>query len=197
LKPLHLNLASKPYRDERPFYAAVVLLVLALGFLLINNVQTAVQYFSATRNTRTEIADLQKAIAAEEKKSADAQAQIKKLDLRALNSRVSYVNAEIAERAFSWSALLDQLERVLPNNVKITTLTPTIGKDGETHLLMACVAKDGSGLIRFLNNLLANGHFARPFPQTEAKMQDGSYQFSIAVDYLPAQQTAAIGGGVR
>jgi hypothetical protein len=123
--------------------------------------------------------------------------QQERIDLRLLNSRISYVNGEIAERAFSWSALLEQLERVLPGNVKVTSLTPSVNKDGTTHLQLTCVAKDGSGVIQLLNHMLANEHFARPFPESEAKNPDGSQQFSLSVDYLPAPQLVVTTGETR
>ena len=40
MKPLHLNLASRPYRDYRPVYAAVVAMSLVTAFLMLNNVET-------------------------------------------------------------------------------------------------------------------------------------------------------------
>ena len=40
MKPIHLNLASRPYRDYRPVYAVVVLLSLATAFLMLNNIET-------------------------------------------------------------------------------------------------------------------------------------------------------------
>jgi hypothetical protein len=40
VKPIHLNLAARPYRDYRPVYAVVVLLSLLTAFLMLNNVES-------------------------------------------------------------------------------------------------------------------------------------------------------------
>ena len=40
MKPLHLNLASRPYRDYRPVYATVVVMSLVTAFLMLYPVET-------------------------------------------------------------------------------------------------------------------------------------------------------------
>lgn len=188
MRALHLNLASRPYRNDRPFYAGVAALLLLLGFLMVKNIETAVDYFSATKNTRAEIAQLERQIAAEEKRAADLDAQIKRLDLRRLNTRVAYVNTQIATRAFSWSQLLSLLERVVPSDVRIKSLTPSISKDGSTHLQIECESKSQQGLITLLNRMLLDPHFVRPFPTSESLMENGLRRFSVEVDYRPEPQ---------
>lgn len=185
MRTLHLNLSSRPYRNDRPFYVAIAALVLIVGFLMIKNIETAVDYFSSTRNTRGEIAALDRDIASEEKKAADIDNQIKRLDLRSLNARVLYVNNQIASRAFEWSELLDVLERLTPSDVRIRTLSPQILPDGTVHLVLNCEAKSPQGLINFLNRLLSDRHFSRPFPGSQSEMEGGLHSFSIDAQYRP------------
>ena len=40
MKPIHLNLARRPYRDYRPVYAVVVLSSLLIAFLMISTIPT-------------------------------------------------------------------------------------------------------------------------------------------------------------
>ena len=39
MKPIHLNLAARPFRDYRPVYAAVVAISLLTAFLMLNNIE--------------------------------------------------------------------------------------------------------------------------------------------------------------
>ena len=52
MKPIHLNLAARPYRDYRPVYAAVVVMSLLAAFLMLNNVETYYRYIHETKATR-------------------------------------------------------------------------------------------------------------------------------------------------
>ena len=56
MKTLHLNLASRPYRDYKPLYAVVVITSLAIAFLMLNNVETYYRYVNETQSTRALIA---------------------------------------------------------------------------------------------------------------------------------------------
>ena len=58
MKPLHLNLASRPYRDYRPVYATVVVMSLVTAFLMLNNVETYYRYTRETHSTRPKIATI-------------------------------------------------------------------------------------------------------------------------------------------
>ena len=185
MKAIHLNLASRPYRDDRPFYGTAGALAIVTLFLLVNNVQTALQYLSSTRTTRDEITALENEIAAEQKKSQTLDVSIKRVDLKDLNAHTTYVNEQIAERAFSWSALLDELEEVVPADVRVTDLNPSIDKMGRVKLRLDCVAKKQDGMVRMLRALLANPQFEGAFPQMQAIREDGSHTFALEVTYLP------------
>lgn len=183
MKPIHLNLASKPYRDDRPFYVGAAALLLLTILLSVVNIKTALEYFENTRNTRAEIARLEQSIAAERQKASSIEAQTRSIDLKQLSKQTAFINAQIAERSFSWSSLLSELERVVPSDVRLESLNPTVDKSGVTRLDLVCVSKSPDGMIKLLRGLLASEKFSGAFPQGE-QGRDGLYQFRIRVDYI-------------
>ena len=185
MKPIHLNLASRPFRDYRPVYAAVVLMALLTAFLALNNVDTFLRYRSETKTTRANIASLETQIAAEKSRTNALSQRLKGVDLKLLASQTEFANAQLAERAFSWSELLDRLERVLPNNVRLHTVTPSFDKDGLVHLAMTCVTKSGDGMTTTINRFNGDQHFANAFPTSETQVLN-EYQFTLGVDYRPS-----------
>lgn len=186
MRPLHLNLAARPYRDYRPVWATVAAMALATLLLFINNVQTAYDYFVTTEATRGEIAELRTEAERERRKAQAAETAMRNVDVASLNLQTAYINAQIAERAFSWSELLDHLEAVVPKNVRLVSLDPTVTVTGQTRLRLNCVAKSSQGLVEILNNMLRYPHFSRPFPQSETALPSGLHQFQLSVDYMPA-----------
>ena len=129
MKPIHLNLASRPYRDYRPVYAVVVVLSLLTAFLMLNNIETYYRYIHETQGHAREDRAGRGADAREKREREDSRAgsACKGLDLaHARRSRRSFINAKLAERAFSWSRLLDELESVLADDVRLLSVAPAV-----------------------------------------------------------------------
>ncbi len=193
MKPLHLNLASRPYRDYRPVYAVVVAMSLIAAFLMLNNVETYYRYTRDTRSTRTKIATIEAQTQQERQREQSVQQRIKGLDLSRLGAQTKFVNAKLAERAFSWSTLLDELESVLADDVRLLSVTPGFDGDGTINLSLEFLSKSADGLIKTINRMHADPQFRNPFPSRQSKLDEGGYAFSLTVQYLPPPMS----GGVR
>ena len=186
MKTLHLNLASRPYRDYKPVYAVVVITSLAIAFLMLKNVETYYRYMIETQSTRTKIAQLNADADTEKRRAAAADAQLRNVDLVSLDAETKFINAQLAERAFSWSELLDRLERVLPDNARIKNIAPTFSKTGLVHLELTFDGKAPDTYLHTLSALIADPHFANPFPHNVSAMDPTTYSFAIGVEYKPS-----------
>ena len=184
MKPLHLNLASQPYRDYRPVYAVVVVMSLLIAVLMLNNIDTYYRYKTETKSTRATIAKLETQAEQEKARAAVADNQLRSFNLTQLGNETHFINARLAERAFSWSELLDRLEDVLPHDVRIVTITPTFQPNQYVHLEMSFDAKTPDGMIATITNLQKNKQFVNPFPHNEMQTEK-SYNFTIGVDFKP------------
>jgi len=185
VKPIHLNLAARPYRDYRPIYAVVVATSILIAFLALNNLDTYVRYEHDTRTTRDEITSIQSQIQQERRRAEAATREIGTIDLLSLSKESKFVNTQLAQRAFSWSELLDRLEAVLPGNVRITSVSPQFADNGLVHLSLACEGKTPDTLLNTINRFQRDPHFSSPFPTTQDATPNG-YRFGLGVDYRPA-----------
>lgn len=186
MKPLHLNLATRPFRDYRPLYAVVVVASLLIAFMMLTNIDTYYRYIRETKTTRAKIADLERQTAEEERRTEALSQRLRNINVKQLAAQTQFVNAQLAERAFSWSELLDRLEHVLPANVRIESITPSFDKNGMVHLSMDAAAKDGNGMIATLDRLNSDPRFLHAFPTSEQKTAEDAYRFGIGVDYRPS-----------
>ena len=186
MKVLHPNLASRPYRDYRPVWAAATLLAVLTVALFAYNVQTAWRYFATTQETRAEIADLERQIGNERKRAETAREALARFDTVTLRARSAFVNQRIAERTFSWSMMLDDLERVIPNDVRLTRLAPNPTADGTYSISMECLTKTDEGMVRLIQAFFASPKFDRPNPTSESVTREGLFRFSMTVQYQPA-----------
>ena len=192
MKPIHLNLASRPYRDYRPVYAVVVVLSLVTAFLMLNNIETYYRYKHDTRNTSTKISQIDAQIRQEKEKETVAKRRLGTLDLASLEAQTRFVNTKLAERAFSWSTLLDELESVVAQDVRLISVAPSFNKDGTIGLSLAFEAKGPNGMIATINSMNRDPQFSGAFPSNESRMENGYYAFNLTVQYLPpAVKTAS------
>ncbi|HXI12552.1 MAG TPA: hypothetical protein VNM92_07895 [Thermoanaerobaculia bacterium] len=185
MRPIHLNLAAKPYRNYRPVWIAVALLSVVTLALTLYNVDAAYRYFVNTKETRARIASIDQETATEVKRNQELESQLKRVNVVQLGFQTTYINARIAERAFSWSQLLDQLERVLPNDVRLVQLNPTVDKQGATHVQLSLESKTPAGLIKTIQKLQGTPYFSRPFPLSQSTRDGGLTSFLIQMDYNP------------
>ena len=184
MKPLHLNLAAKPYRDYRPFTLVMAAGWLVFFLLAYSNVDTYLRYKTATKQTTAAIARLEQQREEEQRRAGEVEAKIRTIDVLVLSQKTQFANAQLAERAFSWSELLDRLEHVLPNDVRIEGVAPSFDKSGLVHLRLQAHGKTADSMTRTILAFNADPHFANAFPNVE-EVGDKDYQFGLNVDYRP------------
>ena len=185
MKPIHLNLAARPHRDYRPYVAAVVMGSLLIAYLTVTNFDTWYRYRNETQTTRAKIDSLDAQTVEEQRRADEVSQRLRAVDVKTLATQTQFANARIAERAFSWSELLDRLERVFAKDVRVNSITPTFSKSGLVHLTLMCEAKTGDGLVTTLDRFNRDGHFANAFPANEEHTEVG-YRFNLGVDYRPS-----------
>ncbi len=202
-----LNLARRPFLNSRPV-VRVALLLWALGFLLLlGNVSLFWGYLSSSADKRQQIARGEQEVARQQRAAAQLQSRLDDIDLVRQNEQVDFLNQKIEERTFSWSLLLDRLAEVLPNDVRLTRLTPqaeeraegagagTSGRsrpargkprrEGEIPLQITGETRNDEALLRFVDNLFAHPAFVDPNPTREERLENNLVRFELNVQYIP------------
>ena len=209
--PDFLNLSRRPFLNSRPV-VRVSLLLWLLGFLLLlGNVTLFWRYRSDSETKRAELARLEEQIEAERGRVDRLGDRVKSFDLEQHNEKILYLNRKIAERTFSWSLLFDQLTRVMPNDVRLSRLSPAgvvqkdseirrtglqIQSDGRVTLTILGEAKSDEAFERFVNSLF-EVPFEHPNFSRESLSTDDKgirlLKFDMTVDYLPSAAAAQEG----
>ncbi len=181
------NLASKPRLNTRPVW------ILTGAAVLIGLVLTAVniRLFLSSNQTleeqivRRDMLQIQRDALAGEF-SAHA-AVLEQVPWGSLGARVNLVNEVLEEHRFSWSDLLDHLSEVLPWQVRVVSVSPSLGDDGVT-LALEAVSKDREGFLDLLDRMVDDPYFDDPLPSRESWPEGGKsseYLFKMRVIYLP------------
>ncbi len=191
------NLAARPRINTRPVWIVTAVAV-AIGLVLtaIN-----VRLFLSSNQTleelivRRDMLQLQRdALAQEFSGHAEVLGSV---PWKGLAARIQRVNDILEEHGFSWSGLLDDLAAVLPWQVRVVSVAPTLGDDGVTLSLQA-VSKDRDGFLDLLDRMVADPHFEDPLPSRETWPEGGQsaeYVFALSVTYHPGAAVEEDEGG--
>jgi hypothetical protein len=106
--------------------------VITVGFTTYNILEVTGNY-SETRDLRSAIGSQKAGIAELQNKSADLTNRIARIRTDKFVSETEFLNNAIERRTFSWTGLFDHFEEILPANVKMVSIRPTIN-EGRIHI---------------------------------------------------------------
>jgi Tfp pilus assembly protein PilN len=185
---LQLNFARRPFRNYRPINLTVGLSLLLGALLFALNLRDYFAFRSSAAGARREIAGLQSQAMRTREQAERTRASLASMRLKDLQAESLRLNALLGERQFSWTSLLSRLERVLPDDVYVTHLSPQITKVGKDAVGLTCVGKAPESLVRTLAALARDSHFSEPTPESETDPEKGApegFRFRLTAAYYP------------
>lgn len=173
------NLARRPFVDSRPANVAAALLLLAAIVLTVVSVRTVHAYLEGSRQSRAEIARLRAEIARFDVTGRAAEQKLARFDLSGMRAGAEEANELARLRAFSWSRFLTRLEKTLPNDVRVVTVslsressgasgTRVAGAEDTYEVSLSLVSRDPDGLPKLIRAFYASPWFDAPTPLSEA-----------------------------
>ncbi|MGH9596689.1 MAG: fimbrial assembly protein, partial [Edaphobacter sp.] len=146
---ISVNLASRPFVELRPLFAR---LRLAMGLLVLLGIGLgfALHALNAKASVaQVQMDDLKAKTKQYQQERLTNEARMHQPQNMAVLERSQYLNAVFARKSFSWTAVMMDLEKVLPVGVQVTSIEPVISKEGDAILHADAVrlqlAIDGTG----------------------------------------------------
>src|SRR5262249_19117364 len=129
---LNINLASRKYEDVRKFYIGWGVTLIALGVCtLVLAALATVNYISAA-GANKDIKALQDKGAALQKER-DSLLEREKQN-REVTEQKRFWNTQIAKRTFSWTQLLNDLQKMMPARARLASVQPELTPDHRLKL---------------------------------------------------------------
>jgi len=182
-----INLASRPFRNERPLTLLAVIGALAL-------VAVSVQHALVLRELlpgRTSVADREAETLG--KKLATLRESLVRLEVpepaRELLAHWRLVEELVDRRTFSWTGLLSLLEEVLPRDVRLVSISPRTSAR-ELRLELTAVARTQDVALGFFGQLEARPEFSQVYPRRLAEVDSGT-ELHVSMGYHPAPVSGA------
>lgn len=182
-----LNLASRPFRNERLPGLLFGLLLVGLAALSVRHAVLVAHLLPARTAAR------HSEVAALEKDAGDLRRQAAELrrpdpDKRTL-ARWLAVKDLVDRRVFGWTTLLSRLEAAVPPGVKLVSISPAWEKGG-VRLDLRAVARSSEPGFAFVKALEDRPEFADVFPLGKEPREAG-FDFAYTMRYLPQAAAGA------
>jgi type IV pilus assembly protein PilN len=178
---ISINLATRPFVELRPLFLrlriVMVLLVavaIALG-LWAHAMQQRLNRASAQMDS------LRNQTNAAQQERLHNEARMRQGPNAAVLDRAHFLNRTFLEKSFSWTAVMMDLENVLPTGVQVTSIVPQVSASGDVIIRLR-VSGQRDRAVQLVRNLEHSRRFLQPRLSGEAAQ---------------AKETGAQRGGLR
>lgn len=181
---IQVNLATRPFVELRPIFLRLrivmgVLAAVGVGLILWTHVLHT-RLVKAQSQMNVLVAKTQ--IAQNEKTSNER--RMHQPQNAAVLERAHFLNALFLRKSFSWTAVMMDLETVLPPGVMVTSIEPQVAVSGDVAIRLR-VAGDRDRAVQLVRNLERSKRFLRPELRGEATQAKDNQQGAAAMNAAP------------
>ena len=181
---LRTNLSTRPFYNIRAVQAALGALAAFVILFTMFNVISLLQLAASQRSLGARAVQAQNDATKLRGDAARVRAQVDAKELEVVSAAAREAKSIIEMRAFSWTELLAQFEKTLPENVRITAVQPRLERDGRFIIGMRVEARQIDDLEKFLDELEMTGSFHNVLTTDEQATDDGLLEAVIEGWYV-------------
>jgi len=181
-----INLASEPFRRDRPLLVGSAALAVVLVLLLIYQVFAIVSERHQAADIRVAIVRENSQLQALAAQQAKLNATLRKPENAEVLDRSLFLNTLIERKAISWTKIFADLEKVMPYNVRLVSVRlPEVEVNNDVLLDMVVGARDVPPILDLLKRLEASPQFGNTSVQSSAppSQTDPFYRYHVTVTY--------------
>ena len=199
---ISVNLASRPFIELRPLYAKLRLALLGLAVLVVL-LGVALHFLDAkAREAQMQMNALKAQTQGYQQIRQQNESRMRQPQNMAVLERSRFLNDLFAKKSFSWTAVMMDLERVLPAGVQVTSIEPAARKSGDVTIRLR-VSGERDRAVELVRNLEKSQRFVAPriageSAQTQetsaargAAQTSGGVEFEIFSGYNPLPEAVA------
>jgi type IV pilus assembly protein PilN len=191
---ISVNLANRPFVELRPLFARLRLAMGVLALLAIG-----LWFALHSLNAKAAVARARMDALKTETQRYQHERQMNESRMHqpqnmAVLERSQFLNAVFAWKSFSWTAVMMDLEKVLPAGVQVTSIEPQITKEGDVNIRLR-VSGDRERAVLLVRNLETSQRFLSPRLSSEqAQTQEGNRGTNAPVTVPGAVQFEILSG---
>jgi hypothetical protein len=181
-----INLASEPFRRDRPLLVGSAALAVVLSLLLIFQVVTIISERRQAADIRVAIDRQNTRLRAMAAQQGTLNTTLRKPENAEVLERSLFLNTLIDRKAISWTKIFADLEKVMPYNVRLVSVRlPAVDSNNQVLLDMVVGAKDVQPILELLKRLEGSPQFGPSSVQTSTppSQTDPFFRYHVTVSY--------------
>jgi type IV pilus assembly protein PilN len=196
---LDINLATHPYEDARLFWRRWGTGLALLGLLTLVLIYVAVAGWFSAQKDRNVISEYQRQIAARDQERAAAEAVLNRPENRSVRDRSEFLNNLFERKAFSWTKVFEDLERVMPPGLHVVSIKPAMTDQDQLEIKLVVAGASRDHALELVRKMETSKHFQQTQIEAESfystPIGQDTVQFNISALYVPVAAAGHGGGG--
>ena len=187
-----INLASQPFEDAQRFVRQWTLTLGLVGLLTLVLVVGAVLRLRSWSVEERRIHDLQAQLAQGDREIGQAEAFLNRPENRDTRDKSLILNDLIARKAFSWTEVFSDLERIMPPRLHVVSIRPELTPDNQLALRMMVAGESRERALELVRHMEQSPRFRQPQIVAEAREeqpQDPGDRVQFDITALYAAET--------
>jgi type IV pilus assembly protein PilN len=186
-----INLATQPYQDARRFWLRWGGALAGLSLVALVVVYTALAGWGAASKDRDLIRERQRQIAQRDQQKARAEATLNLPENRTTRDRSKFLNDLFQRKAFCWTRVFEELERVMPARLHVVSIQPAMAPGNQLEIKLMVAGDSRERALELVRKMETSQRFQRTQIEEEtATAQTGqtpgdNVQFQISAVYVP------------
>ena len=158
---ISVNLATRPFVELRPFFLRLRLIMAALAVLGIALGVWAHVVSAKAETQQIEMDRLRNLTIATQNAKLGTERRMRQPANAAVLDRAQFLNTLFLRKSFSWTAVMMDLEDVLPVGVQVTSIEPAVTVDGAVTIRLR-VAGERDRAVQLVRNLERSRRVLQP-----------------------------------
>jgi type IV pilus assembly protein PilN len=158
---IQVNLASRPFVELKPFFARLRLVMGVLALIAVALIVWAHVLQNKVDRAQAQMDDLRSKTVAFQQEKLHNEQKMREPANAAVLERAHFLNAVFLRKSFSWTAVMMDLETVLPVGVQVTSIEPQVTADGDV-LIRLRVSGERDKAVQLVRNLERSRRFSAP-----------------------------------
>ena len=186
---IDINLATHPYEDSGPLWLRWGGGLAALGLLTLILVYSAMAGWASARKDRNLIEQRQQQIADRDQEKAKAEEILDLPANRSTRDRSQFLNDLFQRKAFSWTRVFEDLERVMPARLHVVSIQPAMAPDNELAIKLVVAGESRDRALELVRKMESSQRFQQTRIEQEntqpGQTPGDNVQFDISASYVP------------
>jgi type IV pilus assembly protein PilN len=180
-----INLASQPFRRDRPILVASATVGLMLVGLLALLISLALAEHRQMADTRREVAGLERQLQSLAREQARLEAVLRQPENAEVLERSLFLNTLLYRKGISWTRIFSDLEKIVPHNVRVVSIQPQVYEQNRIFLNMILGSESTEPVVDLLMRLEGSESFGATYVHSylPPSQSEPLFRYRVSVSY--------------